>query len=625
MSQFKTINEMFAYAAEKNGNTPIYFTKDKKKQFQGISIKELLENAENAGMALMEMGLQPGEKVGLMSDNRYEWAVADLSVLLNGAVNVPRGSDSTAQEIQYILEHSGSKFCYIEHKKLLDKVLPIIDQTPVEKLIVLDPTYQSDHDKVMSFNDLKARGKEIRDSNIDTLNSRSKEVKEDDLFTIIYTSGTTGMPKGVMLTHRNMIYNVAEVPPMVGIAKNDRSLTILPIWHIFERAMYYAIISLGIGYYYTNVRDLRDDFAKVKPTFMASAPRLWENLYMGIKGKVDKASPIQKMLFDSAYEICKNYRNAVDYLEGNKLIVKEEEPLEKAQNTAVALFNSVNLMLPARIMDALVFSKIRDVMGGKFRGTISGGGALPAHVDEFFNVIGIPVYEGYGMTECAPIIAARTVGKLIQGTVGFPPPGTELKILDEKGNGVAQGELGTVHVRGPQVMKGYYNNPEATSKTLNNGWLNTGDLGFISVNGTLSLRGRAKDTIVLLGGENVEPVPIENLLLESDHINQVIVVGQDQKSLTALIWPDAEKLAGAGIQIDTAKDLNQDKELRSHFMKIIKKQISTDNGFKSFEKVTDFRFLPKAMEVGDELTNLFKMKRNVINDKYSSLIKEMYS
>lgn len=388
--------------------------------------------------------------------------------------------------------------------------------------------------------------------------------------------------------------------------------------------MYYAIISQGVGYYYTNVRDLRDDFARVKPTFMASAPRLWENLYMGIKAKVDKASPIQKMLFDAAYDICKNYRNAVDYLEGNKLMLKEEDPIEKAQNTALSLFTSVNLMIPAKIMDGIVFEKIRAVLGGKLRGTISGGGALPPHVDEFFNVIGIPVYEGYGMTECAPIISVRTVGKIVQGSVGFRPPGTSVKILNDKGEEVPTGELGVIHVKGPQVMKGYYKNEEATSKALNNGWLNTGDLGFISLNGTLSIRGRMKDTIVLLGGENVEPVPIENLLLEHNLVNQVIVVGQDQKSLTALIWPDYEKMAEAGLKFSKDENLNNNKEVKAHFAKIVKSMVSSENGFKSFEKLSDFRFLPKAMEVGDELTNLYKMKRNVISDKYASLIKEMY-
>jgi long-chain acyl-CoA synthetase len=310
---------------------------------------------------------------------------------------------------------------------------------------------------------------------------------------------------------------------------------------------------------------------------------------------------------------------------GNQLQTQREDELEKIPKLATAAFTAANLFIPSRVMDNVVFSKIRDALGGELRGTISGGGALPSHVDEFFNVIGIPVYEGYGMTECAPIISVRSTGKVVQGSVGFSPAGTEVKVLNDKGEEVGLGELGVIHVKGPQVMKGYYKNQEATDKVLKNGWLNTGDLGFKSYNGTLSVRGRVKDTIVLLGGENVEPVPIENLLLESPFIHQVMVVGQDQKSLGALIYPNLEKLTEAGFEVKQGEDFNKNSKVTQLFAKIIKESISTNNGFKSFEKVTDFRFLPKVMEIGDEITNLYKMKRNVITEKYTALIKDIYS
>ncbi|HNH07876.1 MAG TPA: AMP-binding protein, partial [Leptospiraceae bacterium] len=286
---------------------------------------------------------------------------------------------------------------------------------------------------------------------------------------------------------------------------------------------------------------------------------------------------------------------------------------------------AANLFIPNKILDSVVFGKIREALGGELKGTISGGGALPAHVDEFFNVLGIPVYEGYGMTECSPIISVRQKDKIIQGSVGVSPPGTEIRILNDQGEEVPVGHMGIIHVKGPQVMKGYYKNQEATDKVLKNGWLNTGDLGFISFNGTLSVRGRVKDTVVLLGGENVEPVPIENLLLQNALIQNVMVVGQDQKSLGALIYPNLERLVEAGFQIKPGEDLNKNAKVVTHFSKIIKDTISSENGFKGFEKVTDFRFLPKPMEVGDEMTNLYKMKRNVITDKYANLIKEIYS
>ncbi|TGL07678.1 AMP-dependent synthetase/ligase [Leptospira levettii] len=624
MKNFTTLNDVFYYAKRTYGSKEMFFAKDNAKNFKGRTFSDIFHEAENLALSLLQMGLQPGDRIGLMADNRTEWAIADIATLLNGAVNVPRGSDSTAQEIEYILSHSESKYCFVEHEKLYDMLKPILSNTKVEKVIILDPNFASKDSFAISLTSLVKEGESLR-KNLPSLELRSKQVKPDDLFTIIYTSGTTGMPKGVMLTHQNMVYNVVKVPPRVGLRSSDRTLSILPVWHIFERAIDYAIIAEGASIAYTNIRDLRDDFQKIKPSFMASAPRLWENLYLGIKQKLEKAPENKKKLFDFAYDICKKFKDGQDYLAGNKLLTKEESPFERMKNTTLSIGYVLNLFLLAKVLDGLVFSKIRDVLGGHLIGTISGGGALPSHVDEFFNVIGIPVYEGYGMTECAPIISVRSVGHVVQGSVGKWPDGTVVRVVNEQGESVPKGKMGVIHIKGPQVMKGYYKNEEATKKAIVDGWMNTGDLGFISFNDTLSVRGRVKDTIVLLGGENVEPVPIENLLLENALINQVIVVGQDQKSLTALIWPDKDRMKEAGLQWKDGEDLNQNKDVRLYFQNIIKKQISSENGFKSFEKLSDFRFLPKAMEVGDELTNLFKMKRNVIHDKYKDLIKSMYN
>ncbi|TGM36739.1 long-chain fatty acid--CoA ligase [Leptospira biflexa] len=624
MKNFTTLNDVFYYAKKNYGSKEMFFAKDTAKNFKGRTFSDIFHEAENLALSLLQMGLQPGDRIGLMADNRTEWAIADIATLLNGAVNVPRGSDSTAQEIEYILSHSESKYCFVEHEKLYDSLKPILSNTKVEKVIILDPTYVPKDSTVVNLQTLVRDGEALR-KNLPSLELRSKQVKPDDLFTIIYTSGTTGMPKGVMLTHQNMVYNVVKVPPRVGLKSTDRTLSILPVWHIFERAIDYAIIAEGASIAYTNIRDLRDDFQKIKPSFMASAPRLWENLYLGIKQKLEKAPENKKKLFDFAYDICKKFKDGQDYLAGNRLLTKEESPFERMKNTTVSIGYVLNLFLLAKLLDGLVFSKIRDVLGGHLTGTISGGGALPSHVDEFFNVIGIPVYEGYGMTECAPIISVRSVGHVVQGSVGKWPEGTAVRIVNEQGESVPKGKMGVIHIKGPQVMKGYYKNEEATKKAIVDGWMNTGDLGFISFNDTLSVRGRVKDTIVLLGGENVEPVPIENLLLENALINQVIVVGQDQKSLTALVWPDKERMKEVGLQWKEGEDLNQNKDVRLYYQNIVKKQISSENGFKSFEKLSDFRFLPKAMEVGDELTNLFKMKRNIIHDKYKDLIKSMYN
>ncbi|MBV6494776.1 MAG: Long-chain-fatty-acid--CoA ligase FadD15 [Turneriella sp.] len=623
---FNNLNEVFYYANDTYGSREMFFGKDAKKEFVGVTFGEALKSAENVAIALMDMGVVHGEKIGYLADNRVEWIIGDMASILVGGCTVPRGTDVTLDEIKYIMSHAECRFCFVENDATLKKLESVIKDTKVEKIVVLDPKFKGTTENIFTLAQLIDAGAKKRKEKLPELKKRAASVTPDDLFTIIYTSGTTGLPKGVMLSHGNIVYNINEVPKAIGLRPDDSMLSLLPVWHIFERAVDYGAIAKGIPIYYTNVRDVRDDFAKVKPTFMPSAPRLWESLYQGIEQRIQKSEPARKMLFDAAYAISKAYKKAADYLAGNELQMKPETDFERLTRTVQALFVAANLHIPARLADRVVFSKIREAMGGRFRGSISGGGALPAHVDEFFNVIGIPVYEGYGMTECAPIISVRTEGRIIQGSVGFVPNGTEVAILNEKGERVKTGEKGVIHVRGPQIMKGYYKNPEATEKTISkDGWLNTGDIGFFSFNNTLSIRGRAKETIVLLGGENVEPVPIENKLLEDAQINQVIVVGQDKKTLTALIWPNLEKIKEvSGIDANSSQDLNKNKELVEHITKIIKKQVSGETGFKGFERVSDFRFLPKAMEVGDEITNLFKMKRNVIADKYAKLIESMY-
>jgi long-chain acyl-CoA synthetase len=290
--------------------------------------------------------------------------------------------------------------------------------------------------------------------------------------------------------------------------------------------------------------------------------------------------------------------------------------------------------LPYRILDALVLKKLRDVVGGEFRGTVSGGGALPPHVDEFFNYIGVPVLEGYGMTETSPVLAVRTWRKLVIGTVGPLWPHTEVRIVDPSDGKViyptgllgqgGRGIKGEIHAKGPQVMKGYYKNPEATEKVLKDGWMNTGDLGMITFNDCLKILGRSKETIVLLSGENVEPVPIEAKLLESRFIEQCMVVGQDEKHLGALIVPAVEALKAQGFEVHNLGEAETDPRIAEVIASEVRRLVSREQGFKPFEFVLAWRFVPKPFEVGDELTATFKPKRHVIAEKYAPQIDAMY-
>ena len=638
----KTLAELYRESASKFGNKPAFFSKDEKKQYTPTNFNEIYEMGLSLGEALVDLGVQAREKIGIIADHRLEWVISDAGILMTGAANVPRGTDVTESELEYILNHSEAKILFIENDKVLEKFNKIKSKTSVKTLILMDPKAKGESG-ILKLSDLIEKGKKLREGGAKKVDARISEIKPDDLFTVIYTSGTTGQPKGVMLMHSNMIHQIIDVAPLMESGPSDRFLSILPVWHIFERGFMYVAIQVGSATYFTNVRDMRDDFGKAKPTFMGSAPRLWESIYLGIYNRLNdpkQTPPARKMIFDTAYFFSKHFHAGVRFLQGHQLDL-EGRSIGKSLLLAVKSIIVVILtFLPYLLLDAVVLSKIRLATGGHLRATCSGGGALQSHVDAFFNDIGIKVLEGYGMTETSPVISVRTFKHLIMGSVGKVAPKSEVQIRDFAGAVLAhvkldgtiegkRGAKGIVFVRGPQVMKGYFKNPEATNKAIKDGWMDTGDLGMINFKVTITLTGRAKDTVVLLGGENVEPVPIENKLSESLYISQVMVVGQDQKNLGAIIVPDFVKLkewAKDNMVSETGENaLVANSRVLDLFKKEIKSLNSSANGFKSFEQVSSFFLITKAFEVGDEMTNLMKLKRHVITEKYKEQIKKLYS
>lgn len=627
----KNLAEMYREAAEKFGDRPAFATRDKNKVYHPVSFGEVYERGINLATALIDLGVQARDHIGLLADNRLEWIIADYGVLLTGAADVPRGTDVTDADITYILPHSDAKVCFVENKAVLEKIEKNQSQLPNLKTIIMMDRETPVSGGVLSMYDLIEKGKKLREQGDRRAEERIAQVKEDDLFTLIYTSGTTGAPKGVMLTHANMVSQVLNMPSDINLTPSDRIVSILPVWHVFERVFEMLAISRGVCTYYTNIRNIREDLAIVRPTFMASAPRLWENIYQGILTKVEGGPAVRRALFNAAYYCSRNFKGAVRFLSSRQLDTHGRNP---GISLLLGLWNILRLfsfLIPNLLLDLIVLKKIRAATGGVLRGSVSGGGALPIHVDEFFNNIGIPVLEGYGMTETSPVLAVRTYKRLVPGTVGPIWPNTELRLIDiangqvlystEAGSPQRRGVKGEIHVRGPQVMKGYYKNPEATNKVLKDGWMNTGDLGMITFNNCLKIVGRSKETVVLLGGENVEPVPIENRLLESPFISQCMVVGQDKKYLSAIIVPSVDHLKDYGA---STEDLAKNAEVQRLIRDEVKKLISNEAGFKSFEKIVDVRILPKPFEVGDELTNLFKIKRHVVTEKYRDLIESMY-
>ena len=453
-----------------------------------------------------------------------------------------------------------------------------------------------------------------------------------DLFTLIYTSGTTGTPKGVQLTHAAMASQIQNLPFV--LTPKDRALSILPIWHSYERVFEVISIACGVHTYYTTLRHLGEDLQSVKPTIMVSAPRLWEGLYQRILSKVQKAPILRRILFRGARITAHEVRTADSFFSGRQIDLHGRD---FSLSLLLAIRHAIGwalCIIPSLLLDRLVLSKLRAVVGGEFRGTISGGGALPPHVDAFFNDIGIPVLEGYGLTESCPVLAVRTWEKLVIGTVGPVFPSTEIRIVDLVTGAIlypdttrrdlGRGKRGEIHARGPQIMKGYYKDPEGTARVLQDGWLATGDIGLVTFNECLKIVGRCKETIVLLGGENVEPLPIESKLLESHLIDQCMVVGQDQKHLGLLLVPSLEGFAGAGIATDDVAALKAHPEAGEMLRLEIRRLVGDATGFKPFERIAAFELIEKPFQVGDELTMTFKLRRHVITEKYGKVIQELF-
>jgi len=628
----KTIVEVYRLAAELYGERPAFCPRLPDGSYGSMSFRELFETGCDLAAALIELGVAAREHVAILADNRLEWVISDCAILAAGANNVPRGTDITAAEIDYILNHADVRVVLVDNGRMLEKFLKHRGRVPgVEHVIVMDREAEPQRG-VLRLWDLVERGRQLRAEGDRRLEERMQGVAPDDLFTLIYTSGTTGRPKGVQLTHANMVSQIRNLP--IDLGPDDRLLSILPIWHIYERVALMVSVAYGATTYYTSIRTIADDLKTVRPTLMLSAPRLWENLYQKIIHSVHKQGPLKQAMFRIAYFFSWRLRRSAYFVEGRRIDLVGRPLwysfLLGCGHAAIYLV----LLIPYLVMDGLVTRKLRAILGGAFRGTVSGGGALQPHVDEFFNYIGIPVLEGYGLTETCPVLAVRTWKKRVIGTVGPVWPETELRIVDldthevlfpdPKRKGGGRGLRGEIQVRGPQVMKGYYKEPELTAQVMKDGWFATGDIGIMTYNDCLRIVGRCKETIVLLSGENVEPTPIENKLTESPYIDKCMVVGQDQKHLAALIVTRPENFRDDGIEIGDPAELPDHPEVKQIIAREIKALVNARTGFRHFEMIHGWRIVPKPFEVGDELTSTYKLKRQVITQKYAGLIAEIY-
>ena len=594
-----------------------------------VSYAKLFDDALILAKAFKSHKVKKGSKVMLLSDNRYAWMVTDFALVSLGAISVPRGSDTTTRELEFILNHAQCEFLVLETEQLLSAHEEMIKRLKNLKCIFIIEGGKTHRwfDNIYSYNDI-LKNRKIDATDAEKFIAQRYALNLDDVFTLIYTSGTTGVPKGVLLTHRNIMYNVKTLPALIDLREDDLWVSILPSWHIFERAAEYVALSKGCCIVYSSVKSFAADLEKYRPTMVATVPRLWESMYSKINQKLEKESPRKARIFKLLVGISARYNYLRRSFYNQLPVYNKVFFLHRAWQKISALVLLL-LLFPLNLLAKKKLRLVQEKFGGRLRMAISGGGSLPPYLDEWIDAIGIRIVNAYGMTECAPAIAGRSVSCEVFGTLGPPTKNTDLIIVGEDGEILPPGEVGEIQLKGEQVFPGYYDNEEENDKAFTtDGYFKTGDLGKLTVTGELVITGRSKEIIVLASGENIDPSRIESAITKLPFVSDAVLVGQDKKGLGALIVPDFEQLRKfindkmeSGSQDDDK--LVADKQVLSRVKTEINRLLQAKHGFKPFEKMQNIHLLDKEFKMGEELTNTLKKKRHVIETKYREVISKL--
>ncbi len=584
-----------------------------------VSYKDTFEQINAFGAGLRSLDIQFGDKVALISDNSPRWLIADQGILAIGAANATRSSQADRDELLYIIEHSDSVAIVVENLATIQKLEPELHTLPIKQIILLSD--ETPPEGVYNFQQIIAKG-----SSKDLGNP---PIQRDTLATLIYTSGTTGKPKGVMLTHGNFLFEVEAAQSVLKLHVNEKVLNILPTWHSYERTFEYFAFSQGCTEIYSNLRSIKKDLKEHKPDYMVAVPRLWESIYEGAQKQFREQPASKQRLVNFFFGISQKYIVAKRVFQG--LNVENLHP--SLGDKLLASLVVAGLWAFHKLGHKLVYQKVRAATGGNLKYVVSGGGSIAEHLEDFYEIIGIEILGGYGLTETAPITHVRTPARNIRGGDGQPVLSTETRIVD-LGTRVDLpiGQQGLVLIRGPQVMQGYYKNPEATAKAIDSdGWFDTGDLGYVSEWADLIITGRAKDTIVLTNGENIEPQPIEDACICSPYIDQVVLVGQDQKQLGILIVPNLSALESAGLisagsnLADILPELNNPK-IRNLYREELTREVQNRAGYSINDRIGVFEFLPEPFTIDNGyLTQTFKIRRNIVFERYQDIIVKMFT
>ena len=550
-------------------------------EWSHISWNEASDLVQDLSLGLHEIGVRKNDKISIIAENSYKWCVADLAIISLGAITVPGYTTSNEDEIFYLLSHSEASVVFLNSKLLstIENILPKLDK--IKHIVCIDEVKSTKLNKTInSFDYLIDKGsKSLSKSSFreDTL----YKVKEDDVVSIIYTSGTSSKPKGVMLTHKSIISNILGANELVKEleVKDHKFLSIIPLSHAYEHtAGFFLPILIGAEIFFNENRDqIVNDLLSVKPTLMTAVPRLYEVLHKKINNQLSNQSKITQKLFSKTIEL------------GTKKFEKHELLfIEKLQDFA---------------LDKLVRKKIQKKFGGNLKAFISGGAALNEQVGLFFQSLGINILQGYGQTECSPLISCNPINNIKMNSVGPVIKGVDVKLSKEN----------EILVKGDSLMKGYWKDKKNTNKTIINGWLHTGDLGSLDEDGYLKISGRINEMIVNSGGENIAPVPIENLLISYDEIEQALVYGHNRPFLISILVPNESLL------VANKNNVNNLKTDFQNIINIVNKQLSQN------KKIRKFILCDKFFSIeNSQLTPTLKMKRHVISTFYKNEIESLY-
>jgi long-chain acyl-CoA synthetase len=583
----KTLADLLPLAVEKHAEKVAQKYKDAAAgEWVDVSFPELGQIAKEVTLGLHALGIDRGDKVGILSNTRPEWTYADFGILAAGATVVPIYQTNSPEECHYVLDHSESVAVILEDQSQLDKIRKVRDQLPkLEHVISMEPLPGDD---VISLDELREQG---RGGSDDDYKRRIASVQGSDVATYIYTSGTTGPPKGCVIDHQNWRDMLDMVQTQNVLMEDEVAYLFLPLAHAFARLIQLGALDVGatIVYWERDPQKIIPNLMEVKPTYFPSVPRMFEKIYsLAISNAPDKAQ------LEQAVHLGMKVRQMQE--RGETVPADLQEAFDKA--------------------DAALFQNVRNIFGGRIKQAVTGAAPIAQEILEFFYACGVLVLEGWGMTETSTAATCNTAEAYRFGSVGKPFPGVEIKIADD----------GEILARGPNIFRGYYKNPDATSETIVDGWLHTGDIGRIDADGFLYITGRKKDIIITAGGKNITPANLENGLKQNQYISQAVVHGDRRPFLTALITLDPEEIVPwaqkQGIEDTDMASLAQNEQVRALVQEAVDK---VNEKVARVEEVKKFTILPHDLtqETG-ELTPTLKVKRNVVNEKYAGELEAMY-